>query len=125
MKKLFIVLIAFFASFAVKAQGATGVVNALKSGNAEKVAVYFDKILDLKFPDKEEIKGMGKNQAGVALQSFFDGNGIKGFDLSSLREMGGTTAIAGKLTNGSEGFKISIMMKTKDGVSQIVTIRIS
>jgi hypothetical protein len=38
--------------------------------------------------------------------------------------MGGTMYIAGKLTNGGEGYKLSIMMKTKDGKPQIITIRI-
>lgn len=113
------------ASFAVNAQDASGVVNALKSGNVSQVSEFFDKILDLKFPEKEEIKSMGKNQAGIAMKSFFESNNIKGFELSSQREMGGTMYIAGKLTNNGEGYKISIMMKSRDGRPQIITVRIS
>jgi hypothetical protein len=59
------------------------------------------------------------------LKSFFDANNIKGFELSSQREMGGTMYIAGKLNNGAEGYKVSIMMKTKEGRPQIITVRIS
>jgi hypothetical protein len=114
----------FFATYAVKAQDANSLVSALQSANAEQVSNYFDKMLDIKFPDKEEVKSIGKNQAGIALKSFFDNNNIKGFELSSQREMGGTMYIAGKLTNGGEGYKLSIMMKTKDGKPQIITIRI-
>ena len=125
MKKLLIILAIVFSDFAVKAQDATGVVKALKLGNANQVSEYFDKILDLKFPDKEEIKSIGKNQAGIALKSFFENNDIKSFELSSQREMGGTMYVAGKLTNGSEGYKISIMMKSRDGKPQIITVRIS
>ena len=125
MKKLLFILAIVFSAFAVKAQDATVVVNALKSGNATQVSEYFDKILDLKFPDKEEIKSIGKNQAGIALKSFFENNSIKSFELSSQREMGGTMYVAGKLTNGGEGFKISIMMKSREGKPQIITIRIS
>lgn len=125
MKKLLIILAIVFSAFAVKAQDATGVVKALKLGNANQVSEYFDKILDLKFPDKEEIKSIGKNQAGIALKSFFENNDIKSFELSSQREMGGTMYVAGKLTNGSEGYKISIMMKSRDGKPQIITVRIS
>ena len=125
MKKLLFILAIVFSAFAVKAQDATVVVNALKSGNATQVSEYFDKILDLKFPDKEEIKSIGKNQAGIALKSFFENNSIKSFELSSQREMSGTMYVAGKLTNGGEGFKISIMMKSRDGKPQIITIRIS
>jgi Domain of unknown function (DUF4783) len=125
MKKLFIILMVVFATFSVKAQEANNIVNALRSANADEVSNYFDKILDIKFPDKDEIKSIGKNQAGIALKSFFDNNNIKGFELSSQREMGGTMYIAGKLTNGGDGYKLSIMMRTKEGKPQIITVRIS
>ena len=125
MKKLLFILMVFFAAFTVKAQDANNIVNALQTANAEQVSNYFDKMLDIKFPDKEEVKSIGKNQAGIALKSFFTNNNIKGFELSSQREMGGTMYIAGKLTNGGEGYKLSIMMKTKDGRPQIITVRIS
>jgi hypothetical protein len=125
MKKLFIILMVVFASLGARAQDAGNLVNALKSANADEVSNYFDKILDIKFPDKDEIKSIGKNQAGIALKSFFDNNNIKGFELSSQREMGGTMYIAGKLTNGNEGYKLSIMMRTKEGKPQIITVRIS
>jgi len=101
------------------------IVNALKSGDADMVSNYFDKILDIKFPDKDEIKSIGKNQAGIAWKSFFDENNIKGFELSSQREMSGTMYIAGKLLNGGEGYKLSMMLKLKDGKHQIITVRIS
>jgi 2,3-bisphosphoglycerate-independent phosphoglycerate mutase len=94
-------------------------------GNADMVSNYFDKILDIKFPDKDEIKSIGKNQAGIAWKSFFDENNIKGFELSSQREMSGTMYIAGKLLNGGEGYKLSMMLKLKDGKHQIITVRIS
>lgn len=125
MKKFILILVVAFSAFTVKAQDANGIVNALKSGNADQVSNYFDKILDIKFPEKDEVKSIGKNQAGIALKSFFDSNNIKGFELSSQREMGGTMYIAGKLVNGGEGYKLSIMMKTKDGRPQIITVRIS
>ena len=125
MKKILIILTLFFAFFGGKAQDVTGVVSALKSANAEQVSGFFDKILDLKFPDKEEIKGIGKNQAGIALKAFFGNNNIKGFELSSQREMDGTMYIAGKLTNDTDGFKISIMLKLRDKGPQIITVRIS
>jgi len=125
MKKLFILLMVVFTTFSIKAQDANSLVNALKSANADQVSNYFDKILDIKFPDKDEIKSIGKNQAGIALKSFFDNNNIKGFELSSQREMGGTMYIAGKLTNGNDGYKLSIMLRTKEGKPQIITVRIS
>ena len=125
MKKIILIWMVVLAAFTVKAQDANSVINALKSANAEQVSNYFDKILDIKFPDKDEIKSIGKNQAGIALKSFFDNNNIKGFELSSQREMGGTMYVAGKLNNGGEGYKVSIMMKNKEGRPQIITVRIN
>lgn len=125
MKKFIFILILIFTAFNLKAQDSNGILEALKSGSADKVSNYFDKILDLKFPDKDEIKGIGKNQASIALKSFYDSKNIKGFELSSQREMGGTMYIAGKLTNGSDGYKLSMMMRTKEGRTQIITVRIS
>jgi hypothetical protein len=125
MKKLLIMLLVFSAAFTVKAQETTNVINALKTADAEQVSSYFDKILDIKFPEKDEIKSIGKNQAGIALKSFYNSNNINGFELSSQREMNGTMYIAGKLTNGNEGYKLSMMLKYKDGKPQIITVRIS
>lgn len=125
MKKFLLILIVVLAALGVKAQDSNGILTALKSGDAEKVSNYFDKIIDIKFPDKDEIKSIGKNQASIALKSFYNNNNIKGFELSSQREMGGTMYIAGKLTNGSDGYKLSMMMRTKEGRAQIITVRIS
>ncbi|HLL44707.1 MAG TPA: DUF4783 domain-containing protein [Segetibacter sp.] len=125
MKKFILILVVFFAALGLKAQDSNDILTALQSGSADKVSNYFDKILDIKFPDKDEIKSIGKNQAGIALKSFFDNNNIKGFELSSQREMGGTMYIAGKLTNGGDGYKLSMMMRTKEGRPQIITVRIS
>ena len=125
MKKFILILVVFFAALSLKAQDSNDILTALQSGSADKVSNYFDKILDIKFPDKDEIKSIGKNQAGIALKSFFDNNNIKGFELSSQREMGGTMYIAGKLTNGGDGYKLSMMMRTKEGRPQIITVRIS
>ena len=113
------------SAFTVKAQETNNIINALKSADAEQVSNYFDKMLDIKFPDKDEIKSIGKNQAGIALKSFYSSNNINGFELSSQREMNGTMYIAGKLTNSGDGYKLSMMLKYKDGKPQIITVRIS
>ena len=108
-----------------KAQDAKSIINALKSANAEQLSEYFDKILDIKLPEKDETKSIGKNQASIALKTFFETNKIKGFELASQREMGGTMYIAGKLLNETDGYKLTIMLKNKDGKPQIITIRIN
>lgn len=101
------------------------VIKALKSADAEQVSGYFDKILDIKFPDKEEIKSIGKNQAGIALKSFFEENSISGFELTSQRELGGTMYITGKLLDADKGYNLTLMLKSKAGKQQIITVRIN
>ena len=103
----------------------TAIINALKAANTEELSKYFDNYIDLKLPEKGESKNMGKNQASIALGSFFKDNNIKGFELSSQRDMNGTMYLAGKLQNGGKGYNITILMKTKDGNLQIITLRIN
>jgi hypothetical protein len=125
MKKLIVILTLFFTFASAQAQDSNGFIGALKAANADQVANYFDKILDIKFPDKDEIKNIGKNQAGIVLKSFFDNNNIKGFDLTSQRDLNGMLFIAGRLNNGGEGYKLTIIMKNKEGRPQVISVRIS
>jgi len=113
-----------FVSFA-PSDNYTAIISALKAGNAETLSKYFDNYIDLKLPEKSEVKNMGRNQAGIALGSFFKENNIKGFDLSSQRDMNGTMYLAGKLQNAGKGYNITILLKTKDGNLQIITLRIN
>ena len=101
------------------------IINALKAGNASSVAAYFDSYIDLTLPGKDEIKNIGKNQAGITLKSFFEETGVKGFDLSSQRESGTTMYIAGKLQTKSKGYNITILLKNKDGKHEIISVRIN
>ncbi len=103
----------------------SAIINALKEGNAEVVSRYFDNYIDMKLPEKGEIKNIGKNQAGISLQSFFKENNIKSFELLSQRDMNGTMYLAGKLINDGKGYNITILLKTKDTNQEIITIRIN
>jgi len=126
MKKFLLIPLITFFFFAFKTQtDAEALVKALKNAEAGQVASYFDKILDIKFPEKEEIKSIGKNQAGIALRSFFTENNINGFELTSQREMGGTMYITGKLLNDGKGHNVTLLLKSKDDKLQIITVRIT
>ena len=126
MKKLLLFLFIGFTalSFGPKVDS-DGIVKALKAGNVEQLATFFDSFIDLKLPEKEEIKNVGTKQATIALKAFFADNGIKGFDLTSQREMGNTMYMAGKLKNNGKGFIITIMMKKSEDNHGIVSIRIN
>jgi hypothetical protein len=126
MKKFIALLLIVVISSSFKVQYETdNLVRALKTANPTQVSAHFDKILDIKFPEKEEVKSIGKNQAGIALKSFFDENNISGFELTSQRELGGTMYITGKLLNDDKGHNLTLMLKNKDGKPQIITVRIN
>ena len=101
----------------------SGIVGALKTGNAQQLANYLDNYIDLTLPGKEEIKNMGKNQATITLDAFFQENGVKGFEVVSQREAGATMYIAGSLQTKTKGLNANIMLKNKDGKHSITSIR--
>lgn len=126
MKKVFILTLVALSSALLSFQtDSDSIVKALKAGNAETVAAHFDSFIDLKLPEKDEVKNMGKNQASIALRAFFTDNTIKGFELTSQREIGGTMYMAGKLKNNGKGFNITIMLKKNGDKQEIITIRIN
>lgn len=126
MKKFFL-FIGFLFSISVYsfAGDSDNIVHALKEGNAAQFSNYFDNFVDLKLPEKDEIKNVGKTQASLTIKSFFDQAKIKGFDISSHREMGGTMYITGKLEGDIKDYNITMLMKAKGDKLSIITIRIS
>lgn len=126
MKKLFLILCAaFLVSGASFAQTGDDIAKTLKQGNADAFANYFDAFVDLKLPEKDEIKNVGKNQATITIKSFFADEGIKGFNKTSERELSGTMYMTGKLTGKNKAYNITIMMKKKADSFAIITIRIN
>ena len=126
MKNIFLVSCFALISFAFKYQsGSDAIINALKNGNADEVANYFNATLDMKLPDKEELKNIGKSQSEAAFKSFFVDNKIKGFVVSSQRQIGNTMYLAGKLKNNGKGFTITIMMEKHSDKEQIISVRIN
>ncbi len=103
---------------------ATDILNALKQGNAVQFSKYFDDIIDVKLPDKDEIKNIGKTQASVTMESFFDENNIKSFEVLSQRELGGIMYVAGKL-QGTKPYNLTLMLKEKGDDIVITNIRIN
>ena len=101
------------------------VVRALKTGNPEMITTYLDEFVDLKLLDKDEVKNMSKNQAAMALKSFFSEQNIKGFEKVSEGGKGNLIYILGKLTTSGKSFNITVQLKQKAGNFYIITMRIS
>ncbi len=125
MKKYLLLALAPIMLMAFKFQADDAIVNALKGGNPEQVSGYFDSFIELKLPDKDEVKNMGKNQAGIAFSSFFKENGVKGFELTSKREMGESVQITGKLQNAGKGYGITLRLKKQGDKLIITNVRIN
>lgn len=128
MKKFVLFICAAFAFMAFTLQSQNGnddIVNALKSADPSAVSQYFDDVLDVKLPDKEEAKNIGKNQASILFKSFYSNNGINGFVLSSRREMGGTMYIAGKLLGRDKSYNITLMIHNKGNQAYIISARLN
>jgi hypothetical protein len=126
MKKFLLITIASLGLISFKDQTDTdNIIKALKAGSVQQLSVYFDNYIDITLPGKEEIKNMGKNQSTITLGTFFQENGITGFDLASQREAGATMYMAGRLQTKSKQLNITILLKNKDGKHSITSIRIN
>ena len=126
MKKYWMMLGLMLSLSAFTVSGdADDIVNSLKQGDANSFSRYFDNFVDIKLPEKDEIKNVGKTQASVTMKSFFDESAINGFELTSQRELSGTMYITGKLKGGAKNYNITLMMKNKNDKVQIITVRIN
>lgn len=101
------------------------IINALNQGNASQFSAYFDNFLDIKLPEKDEIKNVGKTQAAITIKSFFDDIELNGFEKTSQREMGGTMYLTGKLKGKSSTYNITLLMKDRGDKLSIISIRVS
>jgi hypothetical protein len=101
------------------------VVRALKTGNPDMITTYLDDYVDLKLLDKDEVKNMSKNQAAMALKSFYSDHNIKGFEKVSDGGKGTLVYILGKLTTSGKSYSITVQLKQKNGTLYIITMRIS
>jgi len=120
MKKI-LTIIALLFSVSMFAQNGDAVVNALKEASVAKFSNYFSNNIDLKFPQKAELKNVSKADAATALSDFFSSNSVSGFDVTSQREMAGTMYIAGKLKGSSNSYNITVMLKN----GSVITVRIN
>lgn len=126
MKYIFLLIALFVGTASFSIQPDTdAIVKAFKTADATEIGGYFDDFIDLKLLDKEEVKNMGRNQATIALKTFFDENHIKGFEKGSDREIGNTLYITGKLTSNTKSYNVTVMLKAKANKYQIITMRIN
>lgn len=112
-------------SFTTISANISDIVNALKKNDPAGISKYFDNVVDIKLPGKDEVKNVSKNQATLILKNFYGEQDVKGFDLTSKREMGGTGYLTGKMKSANKSYNLTIMLKTKGDEASIVTVRIN
>jgi hypothetical protein len=125
MKKLMVLMVVAISLSSFVAGDSDKIINALNQGNAAQFSAYFDNFLDIKLPEKDEIKNVGKTQAAITIKSFFDDIHVTGFEKTSQREMGGTMYLTGKLKGNSKAYNITLLMKDRGDKLSIISIRIS
>ncbi len=126
MKNLLLFFGLFFGlTSAVEFGTSEDIIAALKSGNATEVAQYFDNMIDLTLPEKEEMKNMGKNQATIALKSFYEEVRVTTFQLTSQREAGSMMYITGKLHGKIKNCNITLILKNSNNKFYITSLRVS
>ncbi len=112
-------VIAFLSSFLTISF--TDIVNAIKSGNANEVARYFDNIVEITLPEKSN--SYSKSQAELVLRNFFNTNGVKKFDVIHKSENSGSQYCIGNLTTNNGLFRTTIYMKQKGNKDVVQELR--
>ncbi len=118
MKHFFTIALSIFflSSFTVNV-GIDEVITAIKSGNAEQVAVYFDNNVEISMPDKSN--SYSKSQAEIVLKDFFSSNPVKGFEVIHKGQNAGSQYCIGSLLTKNGSYRTTIFMKQK-GDNQVL-----
>jgi Domain of unknown function (DUF4783) len=109
-----------FASFTTQSS-IDSVISALRSGNSNELAKYFDDTIELTLPDKSD--SYSKAQAQLIVKDFFDNNGVKNFELKHKGDSPGGHFCIGTLQTSSGNFRTNVFMKTKNGKEVVKEIR--
>ena len=121
MKKILFILMTLMilTSFSVASQ--TTIINAIKSGNAAELSNYFDKIVEINFPDKSN--SYSKRQAELVLRDFFNNNTVKSLEIIHKSESTGSQYFIANLTTSNGKFRTTVYLKQKDDKLYIQELR--
>lgn len=110
---LLISLTAFSYSFTQK----DDIVTALKSGSADKMAKYFDNMVDVSIPGKSNT--FSKGQAEMVVKDFFALNRVKNFEVQHSGSNPSSNFIIGTLTTSSGNYRTTVYMRSR-GDKQLI-----
>ncbi len=89
----------------------------MKSGNANQVAKFFDKNIEISVSDKSN--SYSKSQGELVLKDFFTINVVKSFEVIHKGENAGSQYCIGTLVTKGGNFRTTIFMKQK-GTQQVL-----
>lgn len=93
------------------------IVDALKSGDAEKLSRHFDQTVDISMPGKSN--SYSKGQAEMVLKDFFSMNKVRNFELQHSGSNPSSNFIIGKLTTANGSYRTTVYMRQR-GDKQLI-----
>ncbi len=102
-------------------KGIEDIVTALKNGNANQVASYFDNTVEITLPQKSNT--YSKSQAEMIIRDFFSNNAIRSFNVIHKGENAGSQYCIGTLITKSAQFRTTVFMKQKGDRQTLQEIR--
>jgi hypothetical protein len=119
----FCILIAFLFASGVPAPGdiPEGMVDALKTGNSLQLSKYFNTSIELAIPGKEDI--YSSKQAELILKDFFAKHVPSNFVVLHKGGKEGSQYAIGNLTSSTGNFRVTLLIKMKEGKPFIHQLR--
>lgn len=99
----------------------TTIINALKTGNATELSKYFDKTVEINFPDKSN--SYSKRQAELVLRDFFNNNPVKDLSVIHKSEATASQYFIANLTTATGKFRTTVFLKQKSDQLYIQELR--
>ncbi len=124
MKKIctLLTLVILMGSFTTNTfKGIEDIVAALKIGNANQVASYFDNTVEITLPQKSNT--YSRSQAEMIIRDFFSNNAIRSFNVIHKGENAGSQYCIGTLITKSAQFRTTVFMKQKGDRQTLQEIR--
>ncbi|MBY0476876.1 MAG: DUF4783 domain-containing protein [Chitinophagaceae bacterium] len=104
---LLVSLVVTITSFTQKEE----IVAALKTGSVDKMAKYFDNMVDVSVPGKSNT--FSKGQAEMVLKDFFTLNRVRNFEIQHSGSNPSSNFIIGTLTTAGGNYRTTVYMRTK------------
>ena len=87
------------------------IIDALKTGDINKLSKYFDQMVDVTIPGKSN--SFSKGQAELVIKDFFNVNRVKNFELQHSGSNPSSNFIIGKLSTSNGEFRTTVYMRQR------------